>query len=101
MELAKDIEAGPSTASMSIEEILENKCSNTRRMLEFELQLLLDIIHKDGLVIAAKGINLDYVLLNLMKVYCDEGNLVFVINATEHEEKFLLMRCRIQTFIII
>lgn len=33
---------------------------------------------------------MDYVLLNLMKVYCDEGNLVFVMNATEHEEKFFI-----------
>lgn len=37
-----------------------------------------------------RGINMDYVLLNLMKVYCDEGNLVFVMNATEHEEKFFI-----------
>ncbi|KAK9870502.1 hypothetical protein WA026_008059 [Henosepilachna vigintioctopunctata] len=83
----KEIEPGPSTSF--IEEIIERKC-NTKQLLEFEIQLFLDLIHKDGLVIAAKGINLNNVLLNLMKVYCDEGNLVFVINATDHEEKFFI-----------
>ncbi|XP_044750246.1 DNA repair endonuclease XPF [Coccinella septempunctata] len=84
------MEAGTSASSQSIEDLIEQKCDTKQLLLEFELQLLLDIMHKDGLVIAAKGINMDYVLLNLMKVYCDEGNLVFVMNATEHEEKYFI-----------
>ncbi|RZC36084.1 DNA repair endonuclease XPF, partial [Asbolus verrucosus] len=68
-------------------------------MLEFETQIFLDILHKDGLVVAAKqvlffptnsGLNLDLVLLNLLKVYCDAGNLVIVLNSTEAEEAYFM-----------
>lgn len=31
---------------------------------------------------------MDYVLLNLLKVYCDPGNLILVLNCNENEEKF-------------
>nr|XP_023011814.1 DNA repair endonuclease XPF [Leptinotarsa decemlineata] len=55
-------------------------------MLEFETQIFLDIVHNDGLVVASKGVNLDLVVSNLLKVYCDPGNLVLVLNAPEKEE---------------
>lgn len=48
------MEAGSSTSSQSIEDLIEQKCDTKQLSLEFELQLLLDIMHKDGLVIAAK-----------------------------------------------
>lgn len=35
-----------------------------------------------------RGINLNLVILNLLKVYCDPGNLVLVLNSTEREEKY-------------
>ncbi|XP_018577642.1 DNA repair endonuclease XPF [Anoplophora glabripennis] len=57
-------------------------------MLEFETQIFLDIVHTDGLVIAAKGLHLNLVIFNILKVYCDVGNLVIVLNATEQEEKY-------------
>ncbi|XP_050309365.1 DNA repair endonuclease XPF [Anthonomus grandis grandis] len=60
---------------------------NIEFMLEFETQIFLDIVRTDGLVIAAKGLNLDLVLLNILKVYQDPGNLVLVLNATEAEQK--------------
>lgn len=31
---------------------------------------------------------MNLVILNLLKVYCDPGNLVLVLNATESEEKY-------------
>lgn len=34
-----------------------------------------------------RGLNLDLVILNILRVYCDPGNLVLVINANESEEK--------------
>ncbi|KAJ3660762.1 hypothetical protein Zmor_005196 [Zophobas morio] len=61
-------------------------------MLEFETQIFLDIIHKDGLVVAAKGLNLDLILLNLFKVYSDPGNLVLVLNTTEAEETYYMSK---------
>lgn len=61
--------------------------ANLTFMLDFETQIFLDLLHGDGLVVSSKGINLDLVILNLLKVYCDAGNLVIVLNATEFEEK--------------
>ena len=45
--------------------------------------MFLDILHEDGLVIAAKGLGLDEVFYNLLKVYSDPGNLVLVIGANQ------------------
>ncbi|KAG5880660.1 hypothetical protein JTB14_022822 [Gonioctena quinquepunctata] len=76
---------------MSIENnVIDNLLEKTdlEYMLEFETQIFLDIIHNDGLVVASKGINLDLVIYNTLKVYCDPGNLVLVLNATENEEKY-------------
>lgn len=35
-----------------------------------------------------RGLNLNLVICNTLKVYCDPGNLVIVLNATEQEEKY-------------
>jgi DNA excision repair protein ERCC-4 len=76
------------STSAEIDQLLENV--DLEYMLEFETQIFLDILHKDGLTVAAKGLNLDLVLLNLIKVYSDPGNLVVVLNTTEAEETFFM-----------
>ncbi|KAK4880325.1 hypothetical protein RN001_008471 [Aquatica leii] len=68
------------------EELFENK--DLKPMLEFETQIFLDVLHQDGLVVAAKGLNLDLVITNVLKVYADPGNLVFVLNSFEHDERY-------------
>lgn len=50
--------------------------------------MFLDILHEDGLVVAAKGLGIDTVFLNLLKVYSDPGNLVIVVGSTSKEEEF-------------
>ncbi|XP_072390413.1 DNA repair endonuclease XPF isoform X1 [Diabrotica undecimpunctata] len=62
--------------------------ADLKYMLEFETQIFLDCLHNDGLIVASKGINLNLVILYLLKVYCDEGNLVLVLKSTEAEEKY-------------
>nr|CAD7434989.1 unnamed protein product [Timema monikensis] len=59
-------------------------------MLEYENQMFLDILHQDGLVIAAKGLGVESVFLSLLKVYSDPGNLVVVLGTTGKEEEFYL-----------
>lgn len=59
-------------------------------MLDFENQMFLDILNEDGLVIAAKGIGLESVFVNLLKVYSDAGNLVIVLGTTPKEEEFFI-----------
>lgn len=59
-------------------------------MIEFENQMFLDILNDDGLVITAKGIGLDSVFINLLKVYSDPGNLVLVLGTSDKEEEFFI-----------
>lgn len=59
-------------------------------MLDFENQMFLDILNEDGLVVAAKGIGLESVFINLLKVYSDAGNLVIVLGTTSKEEEFFI-----------
>ncbi|XP_069693595.1 DNA repair endonuclease XPF [Periplaneta americana] len=59
-------------------------------MLEYENQIFLDILHEDGLLIAAKGLGIETIFLNLLKVYCDPGNLVIVVGTTSKEEEFYI-----------
>ncbi|XP_050525134.1 DNA repair endonuclease XPF [Daktulosphaira vitifoliae] len=57
-------------------------------MLPYENQMFLDILHEDGLVICAKGLGLETVILNIIKVYCDPGNLVLVLGSSAPEENY-------------
>lgn len=59
-------------------------------MLDFENQMFLDVLNEDGLVIAAKGIGLESVFINLLKVYSDSGNLVLVLGTNPKEEEFFI-----------
>ncbi|GAB0086899.1 DNA repair endonuclease XPF [Sergentomyia squamirostris] len=57
-------------------------------LLEFERQMLIDLQHTDGLVICAKGIHYNRVLLGLLRALCDPANLIIVMNCSESEEKY-------------
>lgn len=59
-------------------------------MLEFETQLFLDLHNEDGLVILAKGLGIERLLLSLIKVHNDPGNLVLVLGTTSQEEEFFI-----------
>ncbi|XP_064088555.1 DNA repair endonuclease XPF-like [Macrobrachium nipponense] len=61
-------------------------------MLEYENQMLLDLLHEDGLLVAAKGLGLERVLESLITTFNDPGNLVIVIGTTPKEEEFILSR---------
>lgn len=40
------------------------------------------------LYIYFRGVNYERVVLNLLKVHCDPGNLIIVINSADYEEKY-------------
>ncbi|XP_075228902.1 DNA repair endonuclease XPF mei-9 [Lycorma delicatula] len=63
---------------------------DTETMLEYENQMFLEILQEDGLLISAKGLRMETILLNLIKVYCDPGNLVLVFGTTHEEEQFFI-----------
>ncbi|KAJ0175655.1 hypothetical protein K1T71_008814 [Dendrolimus kikuchii] len=57
-------------------------------LLAFEKQIFIDIFEKDALVVMAKGLNYNNILLNLLWVYKDPSNLVLILNSSDHEEKY-------------
>ncbi|KAH9635575.1 hypothetical protein HF086_003189 [Spodoptera exigua] len=57
-------------------------------LLPFEKQIFVDSFEKDALVIMAKGINYNNIISNLLWIYKDPAHLVFVLNSSEHEEKY-------------
>ncbi|XP_044160730.1 DNA repair endonuclease XPF [Bufo gargarizans] len=63
-------------------------------LLEYENQIFLDLFHEDGLVIAARGLGIDRILQNFLKLYCDPGNLVLVLNTNTAEEEYLIEQMR-------
>ncbi|XP_063988411.1 DNA repair endonuclease XPF-like isoform X1 [Diachasmimorpha longicaudata] len=59
-------------------------------MLEYEKQMFLEVLQDDGLLISAKGLGLEIVFTNILKVYSDPGNLVIVLGMTDHDENFFM-----------
>lgn len=59
-------------------------------MLEYENEMLLEILQEDGLVITAKGLGIETVFVNILKVYLDPGNLVIVLGTLETDEKYFI-----------
>ena len=54
--------------------------------------MFLDVLHEDGLLVAARGLGLEHVLYSLIKVYSDPGNLVLVMGTTDAEEEHFTRR---------
>lgn len=66
---------------------LQEYSENSKLLLEYERQMFLDLCHSNGaLVVCARGISYDVVLLSLLQVYGDPANLVLVINCSAAEE---------------
>ena len=80
-------------------------------MLEYENQMFLEALQDDGLMIVAKyerrtsndyyiitikytiiyrGLGLETVFANILKVYLDPGNLVLVLGTTDRDEEYFI-----------
>lgn len=79
------------------------------QLLNYEKQMFLDMVYSDGLMVCAKyvinfksyfiaflnchlninrGLSYERVVLNILKVYSDSGNLLLVINGSDWEENY-------------
>jgi len=58
-------------------------------MLDYENEMFLSALQEDGLTIVAKGLGLEKVFVNLLKVYSDPGNLVLILGCSEEEQSFI------------
>jgi DNA excision repair protein ERCC-4 len=57
-------------------------------LLDYESQMFAELVAEDGLLIAAKGLGLDSIMIKLLEIYSDPGSLVLVLNTTSSEESY-------------
>ncbi|CAM5086920.1 unnamed protein product [Natator depressus] len=62
--------------------------------LEHENQVFLDLFHQDGLVICARGLGIDRILLRFLRLYCEPASLVLVLNTGPAEEEYFIDQLR-------
>ncbi|XP_017002392.2 DNA repair endonuclease XPF [Drosophila takahashii] len=98
LELPEDVDTAKlleTTAALQEDEDLANivtaeeylMCKDVV-LLEYEKQMFLDQVQADGLLVCAKGLSYERVLINILKAYSDSGNLVLVINSSDWEEQY-------------
>ncbi|EDV23483.1 uncharacterized protein TRIADDRAFT_50503 [Trichoplax adhaerens] len=63
---------------------------NTGELLEFDRQIFLDLLNEDGLVIMAKGLGVDRMMLNFLKLYCSPKSFVLVLNTSNYQEEYFI-----------
>ncbi|XP_040445824.1 DNA repair endonuclease XPF isoform X1 [Falco naumanni] len=63
-------------------------------LLEHESQVFLDLFHQDGLVICARGLGVDRLLLRFLRLYCEPASLVLVLNTSPAEEEYFIDQLR-------
>lgn len=59
-------------------------------LLEYESKLFLELMEEDGLLITAKGLGLDRLLLKVIHTFCKPENLVLVLNTLSEEQFFFI-----------
>ena len=65
-------------------------------MLAYENEMFLTSMQEDGLTIVAKGLGLETVFLNVIKVHSDPGNLVLVLGCNDQEEHWIINKLEAQ-----
>ncbi|XP_042720597.1 DNA repair endonuclease XPF [Lagopus leucura] len=63
-------------------------------LLEHESQIFLDLFHQDGLVVCARGLGIDRLLLRFLRLYCEPASLVLVLNTSAAEEEYFIDQLR-------
>lgn len=53
-------------------------------LLEHESQIFLDLFHQDGLVVCARGLGIDRLLLRFLRLYSEPGSLVLNVSPAEN-----------------
>ncbi|MFH4978518.1 hypothetical protein AB6A40_005227 [Gnathostoma spinigerum] len=62
--------------------------------MEYEKNLMLDTLSDDVLIIVARGLGLERLMLHHLHLYSDSKLLVLVINTTQNDEAYFLSRLR-------
>jgi DNA excision repair protein ERCC-4 len=57
-------------------------------ILPFQSRIFLDLVAEDGLLVMARGLGLERIFVNLLRLYCNPSSLVVVLNASKEEQQF-------------
>ncbi|NXY91385.1 XPF endonuclease, partial [Alcedo cyanopectus] len=63
-------------------------------LLEHESQIFLELFHRDGLLVCARGLGVDRLLLRFLRLYCEPASLVLVLNTSPAEEEYFIEQLR-------
>ncbi|CAF1473771.1 unnamed protein product [Rotaria sordida] len=69
---------------------IEEKLQNNNGILQYENEIILQLYHEDGLLILAKGLGLERIFCEIMKLYCAEHNLVFILGCSDVEQTYFI-----------
>ncbi|XP_008072788.1 DNA repair endonuclease XPF isoform X3 [Carlito syrichta] len=65
-------------------------------LLEYERQLVLELLDTDGLVVCARGLGADRLLHHLIRLHCHPACLVLVLNTQPTEEEYFINQLKIE-----
>ncbi|KAM8778688.1 DNA repair endonuclease XPF [Rhynchonycteris naso] len=64
-------------------------------LLEYERQLVLELLDTDGLVVCARGLGADRLLYHFLRLHCHPACLVLVLNTQSAEEEYFINQLKI------
>ncbi|XP_066130910.1 DNA repair endonuclease XPF [Saccopteryx bilineata] len=65
-------------------------------LLEYERQLVLELLDTDGLVVCARGLGADRLLYHFLRLHCHPACLVLVLNTQTAEEEYFINQLKIE-----
>ncbi|KAK2496515.1 hypothetical protein MC885_000470, partial [Smutsia gigantea] len=65
-------------------------------LLEYERQLVLELLDTDGLVVCARGLGADRLLYHFLRLHCHPACLVLVLNTQPAEEEYFINQLKIE-----
>ncbi|XP_041531771.1 DNA repair endonuclease XPF isoform X1 [Microtus oregoni] len=65
-------------------------------LLEYERQLVLELLDSDGLVVCARGLGADRLLYHFLRLHCHPACLVLVLNTQPAEEEYFINQLKIE-----
>ncbi|CAF0719433.1 unnamed protein product [Adineta steineri] len=69
---------------------IDEKLANNNGILQYENEIILQSYHEDGLLILARGLGLERIFCEMMKLYCAEHNLIFIMGCTDVEQTYFI-----------
>ncbi|XP_003417763.2 DNA repair endonuclease XPF isoform X1 [Loxodonta africana] len=65
-------------------------------LLEYERQLVLELLEADGLVVCARGLGADRLLYHFLRLHCHPACLVLVLNTQPAEEEYFISQLKLE-----